>query len=64
MFVLDVLHNKTMTKHKGSQTMEAITKMNHQQQKPHQRHYVVSLSKTHLSLHSTGSTQGDPSKHD
>ena len=29
--------------------------------KPHQRHCVVSLSKTHLSLLSTGSTQDDPS---
>ena len=28
---------------------------------PHWRHCVVSLSKTRLSLHSTGSTQEDPS---
>ena len=31
--------------------------------KPHRRHSVVSLSKTHLSLLSTGSTQEDPSLH-
>ena len=31
--------------------------------KLHQRHCVVSLSKTHLSLFSTGSTQEDPSQH-
>ena len=31
--------------------------------KPHRRHCVVSLSKTHLSLLSTGSTQEDPSQH-
>ena len=30
---------------------------------PHRRHCVVSLSKTHLSLLSTGSTQEDPSRH-
>ena len=30
---------------------------------PHRRHCVVSLSKTHLSLLSTGSTQKDPSQH-
>ena len=30
---------------------------------PHRRHCVVSLSKTHLSLLSTGSTQEDPSQH-
>ena len=30
---------------------------------PHLRHCVVSLSKTHLSLLSTGSTQEDPSQH-
>ena len=30
---------------------------------PHWRHCVVSLSKTHLSLLSTGSTQEDPSRH-
>ena len=30
---------------------------------PHPRHCVVSLSKTHLSLLSTGSTQEDPSQH-
>ena len=30
--------------------------------KPHRRHCVVSLSKTHLSLLSTGSTQEDPSR--
>ena len=30
---------------------------------PHWRHCVVSLSKTHLSLLSTGSTQEDPSQH-
>ena len=30
---------------------------------PHRRHCVVSLSKTHLSLFSTGSTQEDPSLH-
>ena len=29
---------------------------------PHWRHCVVSLSKTHLSLLSTGSTQEDPSR--
>ena len=29
---------------------------------PHRRHCVVSLSKTHLSLLSTGSTQEDPSR--
>ena len=29
--------------------------------KPHQRHWVVALSKTRLSLLSTGSTQEDPS---
>ena len=28
---------------------------------PHQRHYVVVLSKTHLSSLSTGSTEEDPS---
>ena len=28
---------------------------------PHRHHCVVSLSKTHLSLFSTGSTQDDPS---
>ena len=31
--------------------------------KSHRRHCVVSLSKTHLSLLSTGSTQEDPSQH-
>ena len=31
--------------------------------KPHRRHCVVSLSKTHLSLLSTGSTQDDPFRH-
>ena len=31
--------------------------------KPHWRHRVVSLSKTHLSLHNTGSTQEDSSLH-
>ena len=31
--------------------------------KPHQHRYVVSLSKTHFSLLSTGSTQEDPSPH-
>ena len=31
--------------------------------KPHRRHCVVSLSKTHLSLLSTGSTQEDQSRH-
>ena len=31
--------------------------------KPHLRHCVVSLSKAHLSLLSTGSTQEDPSRH-
>ena len=31
--------------------------------KPHQRHCVVSLSKIHLSLLSTGVTQEDPSRH-
>ena len=30
---------------------------------PHRRHCVVSLSKTHLSLLSTGSTEEDPSLH-
>ena len=30
---------------------------------PHRRHCVVSLSKTHLSLLSTGSTKIDPSQH-
>ena len=30
---------------------------------PHRCHCVVSLSKTHLSLLSTGSTQEDPSRH-
>ena len=30
---------------------------------PHKRHYIVSLSKTHLSLLSSGSTQEDPSRH-
>ena len=30
---------------------------------PHWRHCVVSLSKTHLSLLSAGSTQEDPSRH-
>ena len=30
---------------------------------PHQRHCVVSLSKTHLSLLSTGTTQEDPFQH-
>ena len=30
---------------------------------PHRGHCVVSLSKTHLSLLSTGSTQEDPSRH-
>ena len=30
---------------------------------PHRRHCVVSLSKTHLSLPSTGSTQEDSSQH-
>ena len=30
---------------------------------PHGRHCVVSLSKTHLSLLSTGSTQEDQSRH-
>ena len=30
---------------------------------PHQRHCVVSLSKTHLSLFSTGSPKEDPSHH-
>ena len=30
---------------------------------PHRRRCVVSLSKTHLSLLSTGSTQEDPSRH-
>ena len=30
---------------------------------PHRRHFVLSLSKTHLSLLSTGSTQEDPSRH-
>ena len=30
---------------------------------PHRRHCVVSLSKTHLFLLSTGSTQEDPSRH-
>ena len=29
---------------------------------PHRRHWVVSLSKTQLSLLSTGSTQEDPSQ--
>ena len=29
----------------------------------HRCHYVVSLSKTHLSLLSTGSTQEDPSRY-
>ena len=29
---------------------------------PHRRHCVVSLSKTHLSLHSIGSTQKDLSR--
>ena len=32
--------------------------------KPHFRHCVVSLSKTHLSLLRTGLTQEDPSQHD
>ena len=31
---------------------------------PHQYHNVVSLSKAHLSLLSTGSTQEDPSRYD
>ena len=31
--------------------------------KPHRRHCVVSLRKTHLFMLSTGSTQADPSKH-
>ena len=31
--------------------------------KPHRRHIVVSLSKTHLSLLSTGSTQEDSFRH-
>ena len=31
--------------------------------KPHQQHCIMSLSKTHYSLHSTGSTQEDPSRH-
>ena len=30
---------------------------------PYQGHFVVSLSKTHLSLLSTGSNQEDPSQH-
>ena len=30
---------------------------------PHQCHCIVSLSKTHLSLHSTGSAQEDLSRH-
>ena len=30
---------------------------------PHRRHCIVSLSKTHKSLLSTGSTQEDPSRH-
>ena len=30
---------------------------------PHQHYFVVSLSKTHLSMLSTGSTQEDPSRH-
>ena len=30
---------------------------------PHRRHCVVSLSKTHLFLQSTGSTQEDQSQH-
>ena len=30
---------------------------------PHRRHCVMSLSKTYLSLLSTGSTQEDPSHH-
>ena len=30
---------------------------------PHRRHCVVSLSKTHLSLLSSGSTQENPSRH-
>ena len=30
---------------------------------PQRRYWVVSLSKTHLSLLSTGSTQEDPSRH-
>ena len=31
---------------------------------PHQRHCIVSLSKTHYPLLSTGSTKEDPSRHD
>ena len=30
---------------------------------PHRRHCVVSISKTHLSVLSTGSFQEDPSRH-
>ena len=30
---------------------------------PHRRHCVVSLSKPHLSVLNTGSTQEDPSRH-
>ena len=30
---------------------------------PHRRHDIVSLSNTHKSLFSTGSTQEDPSQH-
>ena len=39
-----------------------ITPLVYRGLEPHQRHCVVSLSKTHLSLLSIGSTQEDPSR--
>ena len=64
MYDLDIWH--TFDIHVGAQWLNGRvldSRPRGRRFKPYRRHCVMSLSKTHLSLLSTGSTQEDPSRH-